>query len=53
MNADGASMVETFDEKLSKQAKNNVKNPVKINSKSLSSLGAASNKLGQSTKVGR
>jgi hypothetical protein len=53
MNADGASMVETFDEKLSKQAKNSVKNPVKINSKSLSSLGAASNKLGQSTKVGR
>jgi hypothetical protein len=53
MNADGSSMVQTFDEKVGKQSKSNVSSPVKVNSKSLSSLGAVNSKSTQSKKVGR
>jgi len=53
MNADGSSMVQTFDEKVSKLSKNSLSSPAKINSKSLSSLGAESSKSTRSNKVGR
>jgi hypothetical protein len=52
-NSDGSSIVESFEEKINKQANKSVQNPVKINSKSLSSLGATGGKLSQLKKIGR